>query len=271
MRLPLQNQTFGTFIQSNLLYKFVCIAAFFVFAFLTIACSDSETDGKIAGSVTDIENSVATVQISGTVLNKNGNAVPSARVVVFYDSWEQSEASDSVEVNSDETGNFVVKIDSSKNAVLYAENKDECVLAAVDSSVNKLILGTQKSLTSSVNGATSGYVRVVGTNEIAEIDSAGNFKFDALPPGDIILSYFWDEKPQGHLDFKTTDERDSLFLPPMNFCEDGRPENPDFKDEFFGVNFRPHGGWPNGKPPKNGWQDGTLPGDCAPPPPGQEF
>lgn len=190
------------------------------------ACSDDPADKGLAGSVTDIENSVAEAQIAGVVFDAAGNTVAYARVVAYYDSWVQTAPLDSVEVLTDSLGAFTAKVDSSKidsamNLVLFAQFENESALSSVEmDSQNKLVLGPNKSLESSVDGATSGYVRIVGTNQTAPVNEDGSFRFDSLPPGDITLSFVQDDRPRGHHEFKT-DDQSEIKLPPMkDFCSE---------------------------------------------------
>lgn len=210
--------------------------------FLTCACSDSSTGSNdVAGGATDIGNSIA-----GIVVDAGGAGVASARVVAYYDSWEQISATDSIEAITDSNGNFSLDIANTEGFVIYAENGSECGLVFASNfasdSANKLILGNRKSLESSVSGETSGYMRIVGTHETAEIREDGSFEFEAIPPGEISLVYIRDEKPQGYLEFKTVDEREQIHLPPLeNRRDDGHFNAPDFDDDMFGVDFWHHG------------------------------
>ena len=68
-----------------------------------VACSDSSTPNDVAGGVTDIGNSLA---YSGQVVDASGANVASARVVAYYDSWDNVSALDSVVTMTDENGKF---------------------------------------------------------------------------------------------------------------------------------------------------------------------
>lgn len=211
-------------------------------ALFASACSSDTNDNNIAGGVTDIGNSVATTKIEGIVTNLGGTAVPSARVVAYYDNWDQTTATDSVVVTSDSNGKFALSVDSSASFILFAESGDECGLAyaSVDSN-NTLILGSRRHIESSVSGESSGYMRIVGTDKTAKIAPDGSFAFDEVPPGDISLVFIRDDKPQGHLDFRTTDDRDRIYLPPMeNRRDDGSFAPPELGDDMFGVEFGRH-------------------------------
>lgn len=204
---------------------------------MTCACSDTSSSNDIAGGVTDIGNSVAAAKITGTVTDENGDAIANARVVAYYDNWDQTQATDSVEVSTDKNGNFSLEVDSTEDLVLYAENGDECGLAFAGDQ-NMLVLGNRKSLESTVLGETDGYMRIVGTNETAKVNKDGSFSFDAVPPGDISLVYVRDEKPQGYLEFKTTDKRNKISLPPLERRkEDGQFNTQYFESNTYGVDF----------------------------------
>lgn len=218
-------------------FNVVCSAlCFFLFA-----CTDSSSnvDDKYTGGVTDIGNSVASTKISGIVKNSEGVGVSQARVVAYYDNWNQISAVDSVEVLSDSNGIFTMVVDSMHEVVLYAEYEGSCGLAQVDmDDENTLVIGSPKRLESSISGESSGYMRIVGTNEIAQISKEGSFAFDSVPPGDISLVYVRDDQPFGHLDFKTVDDRDEIALPPLeNRNDDGRFSSPYFNGSMFGVEF----------------------------------
>lgn len=240
--------------------KTILAVATFASAFIC-ACGN---ESNVAGGVTDIGNSV-----SGTVVSLSGNAVVSARIVGYYDSWEQTAVTDSVEaVYSDSSGHFTIEIDTSRNIILYAENNEECVLSLVtQASGNKLTLGSHKSLESSIIDASSGYVRIVGTNKTAPVMSDGSFRFESIPPGDITITYILENEPEGYLDFKTTDDRNELSIPPMKErLEDGHFENSDYENDRFGVDFyhhdRPSEEQPsNDKPPSERPPENMVPSD----------
>lgn len=212
---------------------------FMLFVFEGCSESGSDADDGLAGGITDIGNSVATVQVAGVVLNQDGSSAVSARVVAYYDSWNQAAATDSVVVFSDSNGRFVLDVDSSADLILFAELEGACGLMLAETRDDiSIVLGPRKGLEGSVSGANSGYVRVVGTDEVAKISKDGFFTFENVPPGDISLVYFRDDKPQGHLDFKTMDNRDMISLPPMENCrDDGHCYMPEYNDEMLGVDF----------------------------------
>lgn len=211
-----------------------------LFALTLIGCGDSGSNNNVAGGVTDIGNSVATTEIAGVVTNFDGAVVPSARVVAYYDAWDQTSAKDSVEAYSNDDGEFTLMVDSSQNLILFAEHGEDCGLSKVSQySGNELKVGTRKRLESRIDGATSGYMRIVGMDQVAAIDSNGDFAFESVPPGEISLVYVEDDKPQARLDFKTVDDRHSIKLPPMEHRHDdkGFLTSPDFSNGMYGVDF----------------------------------
>lgn len=178
-----------------------------------IACSDSSTK-EIAGGVTDIGNSLA---YTGVVVDQTGANVASARVVAYYDSWEQTSIVDSVETITDANGKFEILVDSGATFVLFASHDNQCGYAKVNSNLNnqEISIGSRKNLTSSVNGKTGGFMRVVGNIAKAPLQNDGSFEFNSLPPGDISLVYVEDETPQARLDFTTTDTEKALTIPAL--------------------------------------------------------
>lgn len=201
---------------------------------MTCGCSDSGSNAtETAGGITDIGNSIAMAMVTGTVVNADGETIKNARIVAYYDNWEQTAATDSVEAISDSNGNFSIEVDSSESLVLYAENGSECGLAFAGDT-NKLVLGSRKSLESSVSGETSGYMRIVGTHETANVQPDGSFSFDAIPPGDISLVYVRDEKPQGFFRFKTPEGQEQIHLPPLENSKDGgNSYSPKFENNTY--------------------------------------
>ena len=178
-----------------------------------IACSDSSTK-DVAGGVTDIGNSLA---YTGVVVNQNGTSVASARVVAYYDSWEQTSIVDSVVTSTDANGKFEIMVDSGASFVLFASHDNECGYAKVsaNSQNQSIAIGSRKNLTSSVNGKTGGFMRVVGNYAKVPLQNDGSFEFNSLPPGDISLVYVEDEAPQARLDFTTTGTEKSLTIPAL--------------------------------------------------------
>ena len=75
------------------------------------ACSNEEH----AGGVTDIGNSLA-----GVVVRDDGSPVARARVVAYYDSWNETSARDSVETVSDYSGRFRLEGIRDTAVVLFA-------------------------------------------------------------------------------------------------------------------------------------------------------
>ena len=190
------------------LFKKASGAAFALFAFALTSCSKSD---DVAGGVTDIGNSVA----EGFVVTEANQPVAHARVVAYYDDWNNTAIEDSVEVTTDETGKFSLKYDSTRSVVLYAENGFESGLSRVQNAGNSLVMvGHPRRLESSVAEASSGYMRIVGRSEIASVKSDGSFAFDAMPVGDISLVYVA-EQPQARFNFMTAIVGDTLKIPSL--------------------------------------------------------
>lgn len=180
-----------------------------------VACSDSSTPNDVAGGVTDIGNSLA---YTGQVVDANGVGVVSARVVAYYDSWDNVSALDSVVTVTDANGKFEIKVDSGATFVLYASHDNECGFSKLDpaSSSQDITIGSRTSITSSVKGKNSGFMRVVGSGEKALLDENGAFSFGAVPPGDISLVFVDQEKPQARIDFFTAGSANGVAIPPLD-------------------------------------------------------
>ena len=180
-----------------------------------VACSDSSTPNDVAGGVTDIGNSLA---YSGQVVDANGMGVVSARVVAYYDSWDNVSTLDSVETVTDANGMFEIKVDSGATFVLYASRDNECGFSKLDPAATSqdITIGSKTSITSSVKGKNSGFMRVVGSSEKALLDENGAFTFGAVPPGDISLVFVDQEKPQARIDFSTVGTENALAIPPLD-------------------------------------------------------
>lgn len=174
------------------------------------ACSSESKD--VAGGVTDIGNSVA----SGVVVTEANMPAAYARVVAYYDSWDKTSIEDSVETKADADGKFNLNFDSTRSVVLYAENDGESGLSRMQSPENALVMvGHPRRLESSVASASSGYMRIVGSNETAAMNADGSFAFDAMPVGEISLVYVASEQPQARFDFMTAVVGDTLKIPAL--------------------------------------------------------
>ncbi|MCF0215487.1 MAG: hypothetical protein HUK21_03325 [Fibrobacteraceae bacterium] len=180
-------------------------------AALTIWSCSSNDD--VAGGVTDIGNSVA---YEGRVVDGSGAAVPMARVVAYYDSWNQTHIQDSVVSQTDEEGNYEIKVDSGKAVVLYASKGKECGLAKDGKEIR---IGETKVFSAHIEGIRSGSVRVVGTDSIVKLDNDGYFIYYDLPQGDISLVYINDE-PEARLEFSMNTSKDIIVLPALEILEE---------------------------------------------------
>ena len=193
------------------LYKHASAVA--VLAFLVAGLSACSSESKdVAGGVTDIGNSVAT----GIVVTEANMPAAYARVVAYYDSWDKTSIEDSVETKADADGKFNLNFDSTRSVVLYAENDGESGLSHMQSPVNALVMvGHPRRLESSVASASSGYMRIVGSNETATVNADGSFAFDAMPVGEISLVYVASDQPQARFDFMTAVVGDTLKIPAL--------------------------------------------------------
>lgn len=192
------------------LYKHASAVA--VLAFLVAGLSACSESKDVAGGVTDIGNSVAT----GIVVTEANMPAAYARVVAYYDSWDKTSIEDSVETKADADGKFNLDFDSTRSVVLYAENGAESGLSRMQNSANALVMvGHPRRLESSVASATSGYMRIVGSNETAPVKSDGSFAFDAMPVGEISLVYVASDQPQARFDFMTSVVGDTLKIPAL--------------------------------------------------------
>lgn len=183
-------------------------AAVSLFALGVVACSKSD---ETAGGVTDIGNSVAI----GVVVTEANVPAARARVVAYYDNWDKSAIEDSVEVVADDNGKFELKFDSTRSVVLYAETDSESGLSRIqDSGSSLVVVGHPRRLESSVAKASSGYMRIVGSNAVASVGADGSFAFDSMPVGKISLAYVAGT-PQARFDFMTTIVGDTVKIPPL--------------------------------------------------------
>lgn len=178
---------------------------------LFCACSEKE----VAGGITDIDHSIT---VSGVVLDSDGKAVPSARVVAYIDN--SISVDDSVETQSDKNGKYqlVLKERTEKDTVvLFAEQGTRCGIANLGAEEYRDVrISSRKSLKGSMNGSNSGYVRVKGTTLKAEIAEDGSFAFDAVPSGEeVILQYVQDDNAVATYTVSIPDSVDEVELPAM--------------------------------------------------------
>lgn len=194
-------------------------------ASLLVAFTGCTKTAESAGGVTDIGNSIA-----GVVVDASGNAVPSARVVAYYDNWNQSLASDSVVAIAGADGKYELKVDSNANVVLFASYGEDCGLAAtknVDNYVRNIHIGKRRTYSSRIAGRLSGEVRVVGATSdsaFSNLESDGSFTFHNMPQGDVTLAYSdstdAENQVKSRIEFTTNGDRDSMALPELNLLED---------------------------------------------------
>ena len=184
-------------------------AAVSLFALGVTACTKSD---ETAGGVTDIGNSVA----SGFVVTEGNQPVAHARVVAYYDNWDKTAIEDSVETIADDNGMFSLKFDSTRNVVLYAEGNEGSGLSRIQNKASAhVMVGHPRRLESSIAAANSGYMRIVGSNEMAPVNEDGSFAFVSMPVGEISLVYVAGEQPKARFDFMTAVVGDTLVIPSL--------------------------------------------------------
>lgn len=184
-------------------------AAVSLFALGVVACSKSD---ETAGGVTDIGNSVA----SGFVVTEGNLPVAHARVVAYYDNWDKTSIEDSVVVVADDNGKFDLKFDSTRSVVLYAEGNEGSGLSRIQNKASAhVMVGHPRRLESSIAAANSGYMRIVGSNEMAPVNEDGSFAFVSMPVGEISLVYVAGEQPKARFDFMTAVVGDTLVIPSL--------------------------------------------------------
>lgn len=210
------------------------------FAFFA-SCSSSD---DVAGGVTDIGNTIATdsTVFAGKVIDFEGRGIVAARVVAFRD--DGVSRLDSTETISDSLGNFELKFASDNlHNVIYAESDSLQgllgVLKASDTLGAFVQIGKTRTLTGSIEGKTSGYVRIEGTSLEAALDSNGAFAFDAMPPGtDLQLVYVQGDSSVGTFTFTPNNSNDSIELPPFDIIDKGVLTSTDLHSGIsFGVSF----------------------------------
>ena len=202
-----------------------CVACVMSLAFSLsfLACSDS--DG-VAGGVTDIGNSIAdlsdTLRYSGVVQDLQGRAVPAARVVAYLDN--SKEIVDSLETVADSTGFFklgpISRISAKGSPRFYAESKGLSGLRGdglSDVRLDTICVGTRKTVSGKIAGATSGYVRIPGTRLRSPVSEDGSFAFDSIPAGyRMDLVYMQNDSAIAQFEFTALESKDSLKLPELS-------------------------------------------------------
>ena len=197
------------------LFKYASGMALALFAAGLTSCTKSD---ETAGGVTDIGNSVAV----GIVVTEANQPVAHARVVAYYDNWDKTAIEDSIEVVADDNGKFELKFDSSRSVVLYAETGSESGLSRIQNTGGALVMVVHpRRLESSVAEAKSGYMRIVGRSEVADVNADGSFAFDAMPVGDISLVYVASEQSQARFNFMTAVVGDTLKIPSLENKNEG--------------------------------------------------
>ena len=198
---------------SGVMKKAIWVAGASLLAVGFTSCSKND---DVAGGVTDIGNSVAT----GVVVTEANAPAAHARVVAYYDNWDNTSIEDSVETFADENGIFSITVDSTRSVVLFAENENATGLSRMQSTTNALVVvGHPRRLESNIANANSGYMRIVGSKKIAPISENGTFAFDSMPLGEISLAYVAEGQPKARLNFMTTIVGDTLKIPSLENLE----------------------------------------------------
>ena len=244
----------------------IALAASFAF----FACSNGD---EVAGGVTDIGNSVAKEPeydlILGEVLDAQGNGVARARVVLYTDGFtsdDKADFRDSVETVSDSTGSFSFKLERMRfvgydylnrkrtysgfeeegsNMFLYAEHEGLSLLVGGMGleGYYKMQIDKPRTMKGSLDGKSSGYVRLAATDIVSEIDGDGRFTLEGVPSGRRMeLFYVEGDTAKGRLQFATTDSRDTISLPPLEILEgnDGYMTSRDFGYDYGIDTYAPN-------------------------------
>lgn len=251
--------------------KLLALAA----TFALLACSNGE---DVAGGVTDIGNSVAKEPeydlILGEVLDAQGNGVARARVVLYTDGFYSNSKEnfrDSVGTVSDSVGHFhfeleregtskVHVVDSAymnrtrtysgfeeegSNMFLYAEHEGLSLLVGGMGleGYYKMQIDKPRTMKGSLDGKSSGYVRLAATDIVSEIDENGRFTLEGVPSGRRMeLFYVEGDTAKGRLQFATTDSRDTISLPPLEILDgnDGYMTSRDFGYDYGIDTYAPN-------------------------------
>ena len=212
----------------------------FLVALLVSACSNGN---EVAGGVTDIGNSIArqpdTIRVSGTVVDMQGKKVPAARIALYWDDGieivdSRETVADSnaqfefkvyrYDIQTSERSNIISVVDSTLGVVegicgfyLYAESGSLSGLVLPPSGkAGEIRIGSRKAVRGNISGATSGKVRIGGTNLVADVQEDGSFSLDSIPPGvqeDLIYSE--SDSVLGHIPFTIQDAGDTVVLPQL--------------------------------------------------------
>lgn len=204
------------------------------------ACSNGD---EVAGGVTDIGNSVArqpdTIRVSGTVVDMQGQKVPAARIALYWDDGieivdSRETVADSnaqfefkvyrYDIQTSERSNILSVVDSTLGVVegicgfyLYAESGSLSGLVLPPSGkAGEIRIGSRKAIRGNISGATSGKVRIGGTNLVADVQEDGSFSLDSIPPGvQEELIYSESDSVLGYIPFTIEDAGDTVVLPQL--------------------------------------------------------
>ena len=204
------------------------------------ACSNGD---DVAGGVTDIGNSIArepdTIWVRGTVVDMQGKKVPAARLALYWDDGieivdSRETVADSnaqfefkvyrYDIQTSERSNILSVVDSTLGVVegicgfyLYAESGSLSGLVLPPSGkAGEIRIGSRKAIRGNISGATSGKVRIGGTNLVADVQEDGSFSLDSIPPGvQEELIYSESDSVLGYIPFTIEDAGDTVVLPQL--------------------------------------------------------
>lgn len=223
----------------KLLFEKFLTAFLLALPFLS-ACSNGD---EVAGGVTDIGNSIArqpdTIRVSGTVVDMQGQKVPAARIALYWDDGieivdSRETVADSnaqfefkvyrYDIQTSERNNILSVVDSTLGVVegicgfyLYAESGSLSGLVLPPSGkAGEIRIGSRKAIRGNISGATSGKVRIGGTNLVADVQEDGSFSLDSIPPGvQEELIYSESDSVLGYIPFTIEDAGDTVVLPQL--------------------------------------------------------
>lgn len=166
-------------------------------------CSEPTAHG-----ITDIGNSVA-----GNIFAEDGSPMPKARVVIYFDHWENEKITDSLETKSDANGFFEIKNVKTTDSYILFVKKDS--LSALSFVSDTIVLRSPKLISSRIDGKSSGWVRVMGQDNKQDIAEDGSFVLTQVPAGQVALIYGQDTEGESRFLFETLDDRDTINLPDL--------------------------------------------------------
>jgi hypothetical protein len=128
---------------------------------------------------------------------------------------------------------------------LYAEHEGLSLLVGGMGLEGYYMMQIEKprTLKGSLDGKSSGYVRLAATDIVSELDENGHFTLEKVPSGRRMeLFYVEGDTAKGRLHFATTDSRDTISLPPLEILEgnDGYMTSRDLGYDYGIVTYAPN-------------------------------